>query len=264
MLFLDTNLYQDIMENAKILEDLGLPKQETQAYLALLKLGGSLASTVAKEMSVKRTTVYSILKSLAAKGLVLVYFRKSRKFYYPVQPHKVASLFERKLNAFNDLIPTLQSMEKKQEQIFGVRFIETKEELEEYHMSIIDEYKNLKNKEYYAISNDAAWENLDPEFFRNFRRIRAKNGIKIKLLFSNDSRKTVSLVPRPLQEFKFLPPQHLFTSSIEIHKNKITITSNELNSAAVVIAIKPIVDTFKTIFEILWDLIPEEKGKEIK
>ena len=70
------------MENEKILEGLGLSKQEAEAYLALLKLGGSLASLVAKEMSIKRTTVYAILKSLSDKGLALVYFRKGKKYYY--------------------------------------------------------------------------------------------------------------------------------------------------------------------------------------
>lgn len=247
------------MDNARILEDMGLPEQEAQAYLALLKLGGSLASAVAKEMGVKRTTVYAILKSLAGKGLALVYFRKNKRFYYPVQPHKLSALFEKKLEAFNNLIPTLQSMEKKQAQMMGLRFIETKEELKRFYTDINDEYKNLKNKEYYAISSDISWENIDKDFFIKYREDRANLGIKTRLLFSQDSRETVDTSPDLLRKYKFLPTTYTLTSSINIFHDRILIADIKLDSLAVVISIQPMVETFKAIFETLWQLIPEEK-----
>jgi sugar-specific transcriptional regulator TrmB len=247
------------MENTKILKDLGLTEPEAQAYLTLLKMGGSLASSVAQEMGVKRTTVYATLKSLAAKGLVLVYFRKNKHFYYAVQPHKVASQFEKKLETFNDLVPLLQSLEKKQTQQVGLRFIETKEELKQYYLGILDKYKNSRSKEYQVISNDLTWENIDKDFFIKFRKDRDKLGIKVKLLFSYDCKQNVDASPKLGRVFKFFPSEYPVDCSIEIFQNEIALISHELSSVAVIISIQPIVSAFKAIFEILWKLIPEEE-----
>ena len=115
------------MKDIDSLINVGLSEQEALAYLTLLKLGGSIASVVAKNMNVKRTTIYAILKSLANQGFVDVYFRKNKRFYYAAKPSKLSSAFEKKLESFNNVIPFLESIEKKQTQIFGLRFIETKQ-----------------------------------------------------------------------------------------------------------------------------------------
>jgi HTH-type transcriptional regulator, sugar sensing transcriptional regulator len=250
------------MDNVKIIKDLGMPEQEVEAYLALLKLGGGLASTVAREMGVKRTTVYAILQSLAAKNLVLVYFRKSRKYYHPVPPKKLAILFEKKLDVFNKLIPTLESMEKKQAQLFGLRFIETKEELKQLYLDIQEEYKSRKKDKYYVISSDISWEGLDPKFVRQYRKDRSRLGIKTRMLFSEDSRDNVKKTIEPLREYKFLPKTYNLKSSIDIYHNKVLVVDTNLSSLAVLISLQPMVDTFRVIFETLWELLPAEKNKK--
>ncbi len=247
------------MDNVKIVKDLGLPGQEAEAYLALLKLGGSLASAVAKEMGVKRTTVYAILQSLASKNLVLVYFRKSRKYYHPIPPRKMAAIFEKKLDIFKNLIPTLANMEKKQAQMFGLRFIETKEELKQFYLDISEEYKSLKNKTYDVISSDISWENIDPEFFRQYRKDRARSGIKTRMLFSEDSRKNVEKTVESLRKYKFLPKIYTLKSSINIFHDKVLIVDTKSDSLAVLISVQTMVDTFKAVFETLWQLLSEEK-----
>ncbi|MFA5926159.1 MAG: helix-turn-helix domain-containing protein [Parcubacteria group bacterium] len=247
------------MDNVKIIKDLGMPDQEAEAYIALLKLGGGLASAVAREMGIKRTTVYAILQSLARKNLVLVYFRKSRKYYHPVPPQKLASIFEKKLDIFKKIVPSLSSIKRKQAQMFGLRFIETKEELKQFYLDINNEYKNLKKKTYDVISSDISWESLDPEFFRQYRKDRAKLGIRPRLLFSEDSRKNVNLTTNLLREYKFLPKTYSLKSSINIFRDKVLIVDTKLDSLAVVILIQTMVDTFKAVFETLWQLLPEEK-----
>ncbi|MDP2736874.1 MAG: helix-turn-helix domain-containing protein [bacterium] len=240
------------MENINVLTSLGVSEQESSAYLALLKLGGSLASAVAKEMGVKRTTVYPILKALAEKGLVTVYFRKNKRFYYPQKPHKVSSMFGEKLKAFDNMVPLLESMEKKKIQLIGLRFIETAEELKQFYDEILLEYKN---KEYYIIGNANAWENIEEDYMKEFRKRRGKNNIKTRLLLSSDSIKLNQTLTNKslLRESKYLPEKYKFKSTIDIYKNKILIVSPDLSSLAVVIAIPAMVDVFKSIFEMLWE-----------
>ncbi|MDD3487350.1 MAG: helix-turn-helix domain-containing protein [Candidatus Moranbacteria bacterium] len=247
------------MDNVKIVKDLGLPEQEAEAYLALLRLGGSLASTVAKEMGVKRTTVYAILQSLARKNLVLVYFRKSRRFYHPVPPRKLADMFEKKLDVFRRIAPSLMSIDRKTAQVFGLRFLETKEDLKQFYLDVQEELKKGRKEIYGVISSSVSWENIDREFFMEYRKERKRLGIKSRMLFSEDSKETVDILKEPLRKYKFLPKTFTLESSMNIYHDKVLLVDVKLDYIAVLISIPSIVATFKSVFDLLWEMVPAEK-----
>lgn len=248
-------------QNITILQNLGLNSEEARIYLALLGLGGCAASLLAKEVGLKRTTVYPILTSLAEKGLVNVYFRQNKRFYYAEKPAKVAGLFHKKIESFESIIPMLEAVDKKQAQMLGLRFIETIDELQEFYFGILDEYRN---KSYLAIGNTNVWEGLDTEFFTQYRSDRARHNIRTKLLLTADSVKVNPTDPALLREFKYLPQKYAFKSTMDIFDDKVLISSQKFSSLAVVIAIPAMVDIFKTIFEMLWDFIPNESPKKLK
>jgi sugar-specific transcriptional regulator TrmB len=238
------------MKINETLIDLGLSSLEASAYLALLKLGGSTASSAAKEIGLKRTTVYPILKELASKGFVEVYLRKSKQYYYAQKPDRISDTFKNKLDAFNSAIPLIEALDKKQAKIFGLRFIETREELKSFYFGILEEYKN---KKYYVIGNAGAWEALDTDFFIQYRKDRANQNIKTQILLSSDSKTTNPTDNKLLREFKYLPEKYKFKSTIDIYKDKILVVSPNISSLAVVIAIPAMVDVFKSMFEMLWE-----------
>jgi len=238
------------MDTLSALTSLGMTKQEASVYLGTFKLGGATATAIAKEVSMQRTAVYPILKTLAEKGLVTTYLKGSRKKFYAQKPNRVAEIFSNKLETFTKLIPTIESLDKKQAQIFGLRFIESKDELEKFYEEILHEYKN---KEYYAIGNTNAWEGISPDFFALFRKKRAQNKTRTKLLLSADSAKINPTETDLLREYKYLPEKYSFKSTMDIFKDKVLIISPDLSSLAVVIAIPAMVDVFKSVFEMLWD-----------
>lgn len=236
------------MKEKQALLEFGLTESEAQIYISLFKLGGATASVIAKETGFQRTTVYPILKSLAKKGCILVYFRKNQHYYYAQKPDKLASLFEKKLEFFNSVIPLFESMDKKQAQAIGLRFIETKEELRKFYLEMLAD-----NKSYRVIGNAHAWQNIDPEFFEQYRKQRARLKIKTQLLLSADSKESNPISKDLLREFKYLPVQYAFKSTLNIFKGKVLIISPESSSLAVVIAVPAMVDVFKSMFEIIWD-----------
>lgn len=240
------------MEQINALKQFGLNEQEAQTYLVLLKTGGSRASILAKEIGIKRTTVYPILKSLSEKGVVLVYFKKSQRFYYAQKPNKLSALFEKKLEFFNSIIPTFEAMDKKQAEAIGLRFIETEEELKQFYEDVLVDYKN---KSYRIIGNTSEWQGVDQDFFIKFRKDRAELNIKTKLLLSADSRNLNPIVKGLLREYKYLPEKYKFRSTMDIFKDKILIVSPDISSLAVVIAVPAMVDIFKSMFEIIWDSV---------
>lgn len=244
------------MDNVNIIKDLGLTDQEARMYLDLLKSGGVLASEVAHSVGIKRTTAYPILQSLASKGLVNVYFRKNKRFYYAQKPERLAGLFRRKLESFEALVPLLESFEKKQIKQFGLRFVETTNELKEFYNEILEEYGKKNKKEYRVIGNGFTWESLDPVFFTKYRHERAERGIKTRLLLTADTKKLNIDDAGLLREYKYFAEKYKFKSTIDIFDDKVLIVSAELSSLAVVVAVPAMVDVFKTVFEVIWDELP--------
>ena len=60
------------MENLnEVIEKIGLSKKEAKVYLALLRIGQSSASLIAKNSGLKRPTTYLILEDLRKRGFVL-------------------------------------------------------------------------------------------------------------------------------------------------------------------------------------------------
>ncbi|MBI2888460.1 MAG: hypothetical protein HYY10_00890 [Candidatus Liptonbacteria bacterium] len=241
------------MDNKSTLKDLGLSDVESGIYLSLLKLGGSEASRIAKDAGIKRTTIYPILQRMAREGFVTVYFRKNKRFYYAQRPHRVAAFFEKKLNAFNSIVATLESVERRQAQTTGLRFIETKEELEGFYAGILKEYKG---KEYRIIGSAGGWEGIDPAFFIQYRKDRARAGIATRLLLTADSKEISPTDTKLRRDVRFLPKQYLFKSTIDIYDDKILVVSPDLASLAVVIEIPAMTDIFKSVFEMLWENFP--------
>lgn len=242
--------------NLTALKELGLSEHESLIYLSLLKLGSSTASTIAKDTGIKRTTVYALLKNLAEKGFVTLYYRKNKQLYYAEKPQRVAEYYEKKVKSFEAFIPTLETLSKKQAQMTGIRFIETVPELKKFYGNIITEYKN---KQYYAIGDAGAWENLAPEFFIQFRKDRAKANIHTQLLLTNTSQNVSPEDTKLLREVKFLPKKYSFKSTIDIYKDKILIISPELSSLAVVIEVPAMTDIFRAMFEMLWEMDTKQK-----
>lgn len=241
------------MKEKQALLDFGLTDSEADVYLTLFRLGGATASVTARESGMKRTTVYPILKALAEKGCILVYFRKHQHHYYAQKPDRLAGLFEKKLELFKSIVPLFESLEKKHTQTEGLRFIETKEELRQFYMDILEDHTY-----YQVIGNAFTWKNIDPEFFDQYRVLRAKRGIKTVLLLSADSRESNPTSPDLLRECRYLPERYVFKSTLNIFNDKILVVSPESSSLAVVIAVPAMVDIFKSIFEILWAGAGEE------
>ncbi|MEK7452212.1 MAG: helix-turn-helix domain-containing protein [Patescibacteria group bacterium] len=237
------------MSHISTLQTLSLTEDEARTYLALLKFGGANAITLAKEVNLKRTTIYPILKSLHEKGFASTYFHKSKRLYRAEKPDKVAGQFEKRLELFNAIIPELKTIEKQTVSSIGLRFIETKQELERFYTGILIEYKG---KSYSAIGSATAWEGINPEFFQKFRYDRADAKIKTRILLSADSLAASPEEEKLLREVRVLPKNHTFKSTMDIFDNKILIVNPDQTALAVVIEVPSMVDIFKEMFEILW------------
>ena len=68
------------------LEQLGLNKEEAKIYLAVLELGGSYVSVIAKKAKVHRVACYYTLEKLTKKRAFKQFFQKQHEVFFGRKP----------------------------------------------------------------------------------------------------------------------------------------------------------------------------------
>ncbi len=106
MLFMVLKLYQQFMSQIiqSFLENQGFNSKDVSVYLDVFRHGQSFASSIALRTGIDRTTVYSVLKRLVKKGVVVEARINDVSSYMPVSPeifmqeidHKVEDLLAKK------------------------------------------------------------------------------------------------------------------------------------------------------------------------
>jgi len=76
------------------LEKIGLSPNESEVYVAALKLGHTEISAIAKKAGVTRTNCYDVLKRLSKRGLVYFYLKNKTKHVRVAHPDKLLEIAE--------------------------------------------------------------------------------------------------------------------------------------------------------------------------
>lgn len=241
------------MEAIESLKNLGLTAPESRCYLALSKLGAADAKQISADTQIKRTTVYALLENLAHKGFVQVNITGKRQLFSPVPARTVRLMYEKKLDHFNSLIPWLESLKTSSASPGGVRFMNTRKEVEQFYLAQIEKYKN---KSYRIIGTERDWNKLNPEFLKRVHETLKQNKTRVQLLLSADTPKIANRATQTrLRDVRYLPMQYTFRTTIDIFDDAILLVSPELSSVAVVIAIPAMIDVFSAVFTMLWDKV---------
>ena len=111
------------MKHFEALKNLGLNEIESKIYVTLLEKGAVQANSIAKIVGTKRTTIYAILHSLCDRGILTTIVEKKKTFYSAEKPYHLAGIFQKKLQNFESMVPFLESLEKKNTEVFGFQFI---------------------------------------------------------------------------------------------------------------------------------------------
>ena len=141
------------MQSEKFLLDIGLNAYEAAAYLSLLKMGVSEASTVYKDSKVPYGKIYSVLESLIGKGLVEVQASRPKKFRAVDPELSLDIVFERRKAELEREMAVLKGSieeakkvlktvptQKRKDEIFWTTAI-TESEIQKFALSIYGEVK---------------------------------------------------------------------------------------------------------------------------
>ena len=97
------------MKTSDLIE-LGLTDDEAKVYVALLELGGSYVSAIAKQANVHRVVCYKILEGLTAKGLIAQFTKDNVRHFSAEDPRILVRKQQQKLERAEKILPELLSM----------------------------------------------------------------------------------------------------------------------------------------------------------
>jgi len=245
----------------EILEKLGLTKSEIDIYLALIELGNSLASKIAKKCALHRTNVYDSLDKLIKKGLVSFIIRENRKYFFAAEPKKLLKILEGKKeeikkeeNELKGIISELKKKKQLSEEKIEAQIYKGKEGFRTVMEDILE-----SSKEWLIIGGSGKSVELEPYYMPNlFRRIK-KLGVSLKILHvdTSEAKKLYSKLSKEKHiKSKFLPPEMKNMTVIHIYADKVAIipiTPYVVKEPTIfLIKNKENADSFRNYFKALW------------
>ena len=89
------------------LREIGLSKNETKIYLALLELGPALMGQICGKTKIHRRNVYDSIEMLKDKGFVSSTTINNRNVFEAVNPQRILEILEEKKTNIKSILPEL-------------------------------------------------------------------------------------------------------------------------------------------------------------
>ena len=239
----------------KILENLGLTKNEIRVYVNLIESGSKLAGEITESTGIHRRNVYDCLERLIQKGLVSYVNINNKRWFSPANPNRFLEIIEEKKSELDEnkkeirkLMPYFMDMRKsklKQD----VRFFRGIEGLKTVYEDILRTRKN-----YIGYGPGKKVEELLRFYFPYYIKKRQKTKIFSRLIYEESSRERY-YVKAPLSKVKFLPDSYISLTSNRVYGDKVAILLiSKEEPLAIIIKNKSIALSYRKYFELLWKI----------
>ena len=234
------------------LAELGLSNKEIKVFLALLMIGQSGVSEIARRTKLNRVTTYGILKSLLEKGVVSYFVRNNVRFYEAAHPHQLAAMLDEKRAKLDSIMPQLELIagsikERPKTELYegkeGVKTIMNDILKTKKPAAVIDSTRHLYNLLHYYV----------PKFIEH----RYKAGIHIRVL-TERSEETIETLKKKdkkeLRETRFIKFTRGIPNAIYIYGNKVAILDLSEHSAhGILIDNENVSKSIRGLFDFIWE-----------
>lgn len=246
----------DIMEIKQVLEQLGLKDKKADVYLSALELGSATVIEIAKKAGIKRTTCYDILFDLIKSGLVFETSKGKKRLFIGEDPEKIKKDLENKEKLFSDILPHLKSIYNVSGVKPKIRFYEGKEGLKEVYDDIL-KYSG----ELLAFASEDVLRILGKEWLEGYVKRRVEKNISVRAIVPEAEMIRDFISKREtLSTIKFINREkYPFSIEINIYGHQKVALMSSKEGVGLIIEGGEIYKTMKSIFELLWDNLPEIK-----
>jgi sugar-specific transcriptional regulator TrmB len=235
---------------------LGLPSKESSVYIALLELGRSTVSQVARSAGINRATGYVILDSLVNKGLVSISGKEPKQEYVAESPDNLPALFRRLQEdaRAKEIRAQELSLELKSIQKLGdrpqVRFYEGAEGIK----AVFEDTLTATSGKIVAFTSIEDQHVSIPNYFPEYYQRRKRKGLFMRSIFPDTPMGTERQAANE-HEFRdsVLVPAGTYGihPAINIYDNKLMIASFR-EKLGIIIESAEVADAMKKIFELAW------------
>jgi len=241
------------MNIKSVLSKLELKDKKADVYLACLGSRGLTAYAIAKNIGLKRPTVYDILSSLIKEGLVHVSFKKGSRCYYPAEPEVLLKKLKRREAELNEIMPFLSSLYNTQNSKKPIiKYFEGIEGIKEMYDDSLSSLK--KGEEILLYCGQDVLKYL-PKYVSQYIDKRVKMGIRVRGIYKN-SKELLAYMKDNKKQLRDVrvANENLFSlnNEINIYKNKLAITSYDKDFFGILIESEDIYKAQKAIFELAW------------
>jgi sugar-specific transcriptional regulator TrmB len=227
-----------------MLKEMGLTDSETRVYLALLKLGPSLAGRISRETGIHRRNVYDITERLIKKGLIGYILKNNRRLFEAANPERFLDAMKEKEVEFQEALPGLKALYGKTKEKQETNFYTGREGLKTVFQDQLED-----SKEVLILGASHAAFDVLPFYFKWYDIDRVKKRIKARIIASERLGKKI-----PLAEIKYLSQKYASPLAINIYKDKVAIILWKKEPIAIVIKNIEIADSYKKYFELMWHI----------
>ena len=232
----------------EILQNLGLSKNESKVYFALVKLKTASVNEISREANVPRVNSYDILQSLKAKGLVGTITKTNKMFFEPANPEILSELLEKKkkeLQKTENSIKSLKVLFETEQTPQDVKVFKGKLGIKTILKDTLTSKTEILN-----FGSSGMFPKFYSEYFDIWEAKRVKQKIKMRIVTSKTMKgKTIT---KKLQIIKFLDTEFKNQTSTFIYNDKVAIFIWTENPLAILIQDNEYADSNKNYFESLW------------
>ncbi len=247
----------------KYLQEIGLNEKEASVYLALLQYENASAIDISEKTKINRSTTYTVLESLAKKGLVSETTVGVKTRYHAESPERLESFVERQKvileehsKRLKDIIPQIKSVQRESGEKPIVQYYDGRE-------GIITSAERLyeKNDEggevYLMYSRDLITDIFSETENKKYRKIRLDKGIKSKVLYTY---KTGELKSDEMGDrVKIDGEKYPIKCDIAIYKDRVRINTLTKSLSSVFIKSQDLADTLRSLFDLAHDYIKKSR-----
>ena len=234
-----------------ILDRLGFSKNEIKTYLAALELSTAAAQDIAKEASLPRTTVYSVLTVLVRRGVIAKTLVKGKTRFIAEPPQRLLSILDDLQADLKTAMPELTARYNNKESKPKIVFYEGKTAIQKVFDNILETHPS----EILEWNTDEFFEHDKHRTDKLFIEKRVKLGIHAKRIGAAHSRWQTKHQRYDRGELSetLIVSKELFSPDIEvnIYDNKVAFM-NYVENMSLIIESKPIADAMRQAYALSW------------
>ena len=246
------------------LQKFGLSENEAKVYLSLLGSGLISVFKLAKNLEIARSTLYGILSSLQAKGIVSQVYKNQVKFFKPEPPEKIIKILElqeetikRKKKELERLVPEIKKLENLDYTSPKIKLYEGKREMEQLFTDILL-YQNIEVK--WLLSVKDYIDMMGKDFIVDFNKKRLSRNISFRGVWPKSKMADLKSVNMRILEWgekykrqiRFLPSKYISSLTYALYQNKAFFISSKKENFGFLIESQEFVQMMKMQFEVLW------------